>query len=215
MTDEFWSSLAECRRFESWYRRCTHHEFPLTFLEMCASSRHACTWHRSCDELHNLNNRYSKGALENENLSFSGNRSGADLVCMALPIAALVFLWIECRCTVLCQRIGRSNRRHAPSPGAIHRASGGAHITNCEAQKKGYMGPQVFRIQHGLDQRWYVSSLGSKVHSFPTQVEAEQFAKRWAKANQPSIVRMEVEGQIVSEWRFGDETPGIEWQSQK
>lgn len=77
------------------------------------------------------------------------------------------------------------------------------------------MRPQVFRIRHGLDQRWYVSYFGSKVHSFPTQAEAEQFAERWAKANQPSIVRMEVEGQIVSEWRFGDETPGIKWQSQK
>jgi hypothetical protein len=73
----------------------------------------------------------------------------------------------------------------------------------------------MFHIQRGLDQRWYVSYLGSKVHSFPTQLEAQEFAKRWAKVNQPSIVRVEVDGQIEEEWKFGDETPGIKWQSRK
>jgi uncharacterized protein DUF2188 len=77
------------------------------------------------------------------------------------------------------------------------------------------MRSQLFRIQRGLDQRWYVSHYGSKVHSFPTQLEAEEFAKRWAKANQPSIVRLEANGQIEREWKFGDDTPGIKWQTQK
>lgn len=67
------------------------------------------------------------------------------------------------------------------------------------------MKAQEFRIQRGLDQRWYVShySGSSKVYSFPTRIKAEEFAKRWAKANQPSIVRVQVEGQIEKEWHFG------------
>lgn len=72
----------------------------------------------------------------------------------------------------------------------------------------------TFVIQRGLDQRWYVSYPGSGLRSFRTQVEAEEFAKRLAKANQPSIVRVEItKGRVEKEWNFGEETPGIRWQS--
>jgi hypothetical protein len=67
----------------------------------------------------------------------------------------------------------------------------------------------AFRVQCGLDQRWYVCHYASKVHSFSTQQDAEHFAKRWAMANLPSVVRVEVNGEIVKEWKFGAETPGI------
>jgi hypothetical protein len=67
----------------------------------------------------------------------------------------------------------------------------------------------AFRVQLGLDQRWYVSHFGSKVHSFAAQEDAERFATRWAMANEPSIVCVEVKGQIIKEWTFGDATPGI------
>jgi len=73
---------------------------------------------------------------------------------------------------------------------------------------------EVFCIQRGVDGRWYVSHFGSTAHSFPTQLEAEEFARRWATANQPSTVQLEFKGQIEKEWKFGDETPGIRWRSQ-
>jgi hypothetical protein len=77
------------------------------------------------------------------------------------------------------------------------------------------MRSQVFRIERGIDQHWHVSHHGSKVHSFLTRLEAEEFAKRWAKVNHPSVVRVEVNGQIEREWKFGVETPGIKWQSRQ
>ncbi len=72
-----------------------------------------------------------------------------------------------------------------------------------------------FRIQQGLDHRWYVSHFGATVHSFPTQQQAEEFAKRWAKGNEPSIVRLEINGQVEKEWKFGEETPGPRSKTEK
>ncbi len=79
------------------------------------------------------------------------------------------------------------------------------------------MRAQIFRIQRGIDERWYVSHSSGlfKVHSFRTQVKAEEFAKRWAEAHQPSIVRVVIKGEIAKECNFGQETPGIHWHSQR
>jgi len=67
------------------------------------------------------------------------------------------------------------------------------------------MRSQEFRIQGGVDQRWYVSHSSGlfNVYCFRTQLKAEEFAKRWAIANQPSIVSVQVEEHIEKEWHFG------------
>ena len=67
------------------------------------------------------------------------------------------------------------------------------------------MRSQKFRMQRGVDQRWYVSHCSGlfKVYRFRAQLKAEEFAKRWATANRPSTVTVQVNGQIEKEWHFG------------
>ena len=65
----------------------------------------------------------------------------------------------------------------------------------------------IFCVSPGQDNRWYVRHIGSPdVHAFATQQQAEQFAKRWAKRNRPSVVQLQLhKGEVTQEWTYGND----------